>query len=151
MRKDAASAREKYCDSGGMAFAHHHGGRLAWGVHDGDHGPFRGPRKRLICRGKAAGSGDPCPLGAVMDSSAFFSRESSTATTGAWPSPTITTSACLGVHDDDHGPVRRSPENARLQGKAAGSRGPCPFGGSDGLVCLASVFHHVNKYCHNGA
>src|SRR5215208_3498506 len=46
----------------------------------------------------------------------------STAATGAWPSPTTTTSACLGVHDGDHGRFRRSSENCRFAGeKAAGS------------------------------
>jgi hypothetical protein len=45
----------------------------------------------------------------------------STATTGASPSPAITASAWLGVHDGDHGPSRRSLERPVCRGKAAGS------------------------------
>jgi hypothetical protein len=36
--------------------------------------PFMDPRKRLVCRRKAAGSGGLCPLGAAMDSSAWSRR-----------------------------------------------------------------------------
>jgi hypothetical protein len=63
------------------------------------------PSKVPICRGKCRGSGGPCPLGAAMDSTAFFSsgcekycRNGGTAaTTGAWPSPTISALAGLGA------------------------------------------------------
>ena len=44
--------------------------------------------------------------------------------------------ACLGVHDDDHGPVRPSPETAVMQVKMRAGAGSEPFGGSDGLACL---------------
>jgi hypothetical protein len=78
----------------------HHGGLAAEGSGRGPRcitAPVVVPRKRPVCRRKAAGSGGPCPLGAAMDSSAFFLADArSTATTGAWPSPTITASPCQG-------------------------------------------------------
>jgi hypothetical protein len=39
-----------------------------------------------------------------------------------------------GVHDGDHGPFRRSLENATLQGEKPQGPGSVPFGGSNGLV-----------------
>jgi hypothetical protein len=46
---------------------------------------------------------------------------------------TITTSACLGVHDGDHGAFRRSPKTIDLQGKSGRVGGSVPFGGRNGL------------------
>jgi hypothetical protein len=47
----------------------------ARGVRDRHLGPHRGsPRSCQFAGKKAAGSGGPCPLGAAMDSSAFFSH-----------------------------------------------------------------------------
>ena len=51
-------------------FTHQSRRRLAWGSTMGIMAPSSGPLKRLVCRGKAGGSGGPCPLGAEMDSSA---------------------------------------------------------------------------------
>jgi hypothetical protein len=70
-----------------------------------------------------------------MDSSASSRREKY-CHNGGMASPTTTASACLGVHDGDHGPFRRSPENGLLAGgKVTGVWGPCLWG-SNGLVCF---------------
>jgi hypothetical protein len=63
--------------------------------------------------------GPEAPLRRELDQAApgFLAYARSTATTGALRSPPITASAC-GVHDADHGPFRRSPEKASLQGKS---------------------------------
>jgi hypothetical protein len=53
-----------------------------------------------------------------------------------------------GVHDADHGPFRRSPENSRFAGEKLQSPGSVPFGGSNRLVCL--FFCRREKYWHNG-
>jgi hypothetical protein len=73
----AWARREKYCHNGGITVAHHHGGLAAAGA--GQRGPRSPswppswfPKKAPVCRGKAAGSGGPRPLGAAMDSSGFF-------------------------------------------------------------------------------
>jgi hypothetical protein len=63
------------------------------------------PRNWLICREKVRGVRGPRPLGSAMDSSACAAR-TSTATTGAWPSPASCAVAASGVHDGDHGPSR---------------------------------------------
>ena len=77
-----------------------------------------------------------------MDSSAFFFLDArSTAATGAWPSPTITTSACLGVHDGDHGPSGGPLKTVGLQGERAAGSGVRALWGQQwtrlpGHVCL---------------
>jgi hypothetical protein len=58
---------------------------------------------------------------------------------GHAPSPTTTASACLGVHDGDHGPFRRPPENGLCAGEKPAGFGSVSFGGSDGLVCLSAT------------
>ena len=64
--------------------------------------------------------------------------------------PPITASACLGVHDGDHGSFRRSPENGRFAAGKPQGPGSVLFGGRDGLVCLLPL-PDARKYCHNGA
>jgi hypothetical protein len=116
--------RSKYCHNGGMAFAHRHGVGLAWGVHDGDHGPFRwSPENGRFAAGKAAGCGGPCSLGAAMDSTAFFAIAGSTAPTRAWPSPT-STGRRLGRESDKAimAPPRGPWKPPFCRGKADGSR-----------------------------
>jgi hypothetical protein len=63
--------RDKYCHNGGMAFAHHHGVGFT-GSTMAIMAPAGGPLKMAGLQEKAAGSGGPRPLGAAMDSSAFF-------------------------------------------------------------------------------
>ena len=48
-------------------------------------------------------------------------------------------SACLGVHDGDHGPFRWSLEMAGLQGKSRRGRGPCPLGAAIDSSALAAA------------
>jgi hypothetical protein len=81
------STREKYCHNGGMALAYHHGGAIrrvpARGVRDRHHGPRRGSLEAVLLQGKMLGVRDPRPLGAGMDSSAFFLEDArGTAPTG---------------------------------------------------------------------
>jgi hypothetical protein len=71
--------------------------------------------------------------GGPRDSSASLARVGSTATSGAWPSPTIAASGCLGVQDGDHGPLPAVSENGRFAGEMPQGPASVPFGGSDGL------------------
>jgi hypothetical protein len=82
-----------------------------------------------------------------MDSSAISRRDKYCHNGGMAFAPG-SASACLGVHDGDHGPFRRSPENSPFAGEKPQGLGSVPFGGSDGLVCL--FLHGGRKYCHNG-
>src|SRR6266536_650773 len=117
---------------GGMAFADRLGGGRSWCPLR----PLLIPANRMV-KPKTREYGDRSPLGAKMRSSAFHTREKY-CHSGAWPSPTTTASAWPGVHDGDHGPFRRSPENSLFAGKqAAGSGGPCAFGDRNGLVWLS--------------
>jgi hypothetical protein len=86
-----------------------------------------------------------------MDSSAISRRDKYCHNGGMAFAPG-SASACLGVHDGDHGPFRRSPENSPFAGEKPQGLGSVPFGGSDGLVCLRRVPSAcLAKYCHNGA
>jgi hypothetical protein len=67
--------------------------------------PFAAPQKCRVFREKSLRVEGPCPFGAAMDSSALEDA-GSTATTGAWPSPTITAPACQGSDKGDDGPSR---------------------------------------------
>jgi hypothetical protein len=126
---------KKYCHNGAWPSPTHHGVGLP-GVQEGDDGPFPLSLEHAVMQGKARGVRDPRPLGAGMDFSAFFPAGTSTATTGAWPSPTITPSACLGVHGGDHGPFRRSPETGCFAGEKPEGPGSTPFGVRNGHVFL---------------
>ena len=66
-------------------------GEGADGVHDGDHGPFRrSPENERFCRGKSRKPVGSVPFGGSNGLVClFFTAGTSTATTGAWPSPTI--------------------------------------------------------------
>src|SRR6266516_733552 len=82
-------------------------GEVPEGVHDRHLGPLSWSLEAVLLQGKRLG----------VHHSRLFTAGTSTATTGAWPLPTITASACVGVHGGEHGPFRRSPETAVLQGK----------------------------------
>ena len=87
--------------------------------------PTSAPKKLLFCRKNVLRGKGPTPLGAQMGSSPSCDA-TSTATTGAWPSPLAQLPA--------RGPRRRSwfpprsPKMAGLQGKSRRVRGPCPLG-----------------------
>jgi hypothetical protein len=52
--------------------------------------PLRHPQKLPLCRRNDLWCRAPTPLGAAMDSTAFSASDArSTASTGAWPSPTV--------------------------------------------------------------
>jgi hypothetical protein len=69
-------SRRKYCHNGSMAFAPGSASACR-GVHDGDDGPFCGPLKRPVCRGKAARGPGSAPFGGSDGLVCFFlsSRE----------------------------------------------------------------------------
>jgi hypothetical protein len=69
--------------------------RLGLGSKMADHGPPSAPPRNGRFAGKRLQGSVIRPLGAAMDSSALADARS-TARTGAWPSPTITASACQG-------------------------------------------------------
>jgi hypothetical protein len=137
----------KYCHNGGMGFAPN---QLAASARQGSmkahHGPSPWSPERAVMQGKSRAVRDPCPLGAAMDSSASVHAREVLPQRGAFA---LHHGVGLpGVHHRDHGPFRRSPENSGFAGgKATGSGGSVPFGGSNGLVCLLET---REKYCHNG-
>src|SRR6266566_1370971 len=49
--------------------------RLAWGVQDGDHGPFRRSSETPVLQGKRLEVHDSRPLGSGMDSFAFSRKK----------------------------------------------------------------------------
>jgi hypothetical protein len=86
------------------------------------------PRKGGFAGERQRGPEGPRPLGAAMDSSAFFTAAISTATTGARPSPTITAPAGPGPERSMIAPSR-GPRKGCYAAKNAGSmiralRGP---------------------------
>jgi hypothetical protein len=81
-----------------------------------DDGPLCGPHKSVGFAGeKPQGSGGPCLWGQQWTRLPFsYPDARSTATTGAWPSPTTPAS---GVHNGDHGPFRLSLGNGWFAGE----------------------------------
>jgi hypothetical protein len=121
----------------GIAFAIMTAGRAAQGCRPegsaiGIMAPVVAPKKRPVCRGKGLGGPRFPPFG-VRDALVClpFAAARSTATRGhglrSWLSVGL-----LGVHDDDHGPVRRSPETAVMQVKMRAGAGPSPLGAAMG-------------------
>jgi hypothetical protein len=111
--------------------------RLAWGVHDGDHGPFRrSPENGWFAGEKSAGSGVRALWGPPWTRLPFFAAMTSTAITGHGLRPPSRRRLALGVQHSDHGPLRRSPENRLFAGEKQQGPGSMPFGGSNGPVWL---------------
>ena len=99
-------------------------------------------------REKGSSFGRPTLLG--TESGRGFHDRSKYCHNGAWPSPTITSAACLGpgrpwrtsqrgaarrVQSSPSWPRRGPQEAASLQAKCCRVRGSVPFGDSNGLVC----------------
>jgi hypothetical protein len=104
------------------------------------------PRKRRVCREKVRGGRDPRPLGTEIGSSAL-ARTRSTATTGAWPSPTITVAAAWGSTTAIMAPSGGPLKTVRFAGKKPQDPGgPLPLG----AAMDSSAFADAKKYCHNG-
>jgi hypothetical protein len=92
--------------------------------------PSGGPPKTVVCRGKAAESGVRAlwgPTWTRLPGSSACRPEQVLPQRGRGLR-THSRRRLAGVHDGDHGPFRRSPENGDLQGKAAESGGSCPLG-----------------------
>jgi hypothetical protein len=98
------------------------------GVHEPHHGSLRGPTKVRSLQGKRPAGSWVRALWWPGWTHPPFAAAGSTATTGHGLRPP-SRRRLAGVHGGDHGPFRRSPENGRLQGKAAGLRGFVPFWG----------------------
>ena len=136
--------REKYCDNGGMPFAHHHGVGLP-GVQDGDDGPSSRSLEHAVIREKSVGVRDSRPLGAEMRSSgsevsnrlqAKYCHNGGMALAHHHGELAAKRVPHRGVRDRRHGHRRGPQKAAYLQGKMLGCPRFTSFGVRDGLVCL---------------
>src|SRR5215216_7689700 len=112
--------------------------------------PSGGPPKTAGLRGKTAGSRGSVPFGDSNGLVCLLTPGASTATTGAWGSPTVTASACLGVHDAGHGPFRRSPKNSRFAGENGRVPGVRALWGQQ-WTRLPLLFSHARSTATTGA
>jgi hypothetical protein len=116
--------------------------------------PVAVPGKLPICREKCLGVRDSRPLGAAMESSGFFTAGTSTATTGARPSPPATASGgaeqlCRGVHDrDPWSPLRHPQKLPPCRRNGLPRRGQCLW--VRRWARVAFLPFRRAKYCHNG-
>jgi hypothetical protein len=110
--------------------------------------PSHGPLETACLQGEGpAGIRGPRPLGAAMVSFCF-AHPRKYCHNGGMAFAHHHGVGLPGVHDGDHGPFQRSPENMWFAGeKFAGSGGPCPLGAAMGS---SAFFFRAHKYCHNG-
>jgi hypothetical protein len=117
-----------------MALAHHRG-RASRGGGAGQRGPpiailapIVAPKKPSVCRGKAAGSGGPCPLGAAMDSSALPQTGEVLPERGHGLRSPIEASASQGSKMAMMAPVAVPRKVSICRGKGLGVHDPRPLG-----------------------
>ncbi len=107
-----------------------------------------GTRSLLTCSDANAVSTMHALWGPGMVSSACHTAGTSTATTGAWPSPTIR-GWLAGVQDGDDGPFPRSLEHGCYAGESPWGRDSRPLGaGMDSSAFEA--LPHATSTCQNG-
>jgi hypothetical protein len=107
--------------TGGTAFANHHGIGLPRGSTTAVMAPSGGPLKTACLQGKKfTGSGGPCPLGAAMDSSAYFCRRDKYCHNGGMAFAHYHGVGLPGVHDGRALSYRRLPAFSPAQGADCG-------------------------------
>ena len=112
-------------------------GTSARGVRDRHHGPRRGPpRSRPFAGERAMGSGNRALWGPQWTR---LAKHGKYCHNGGMAFAHQHRSGWLGVQEGDHGPFRRSPERVFCRGNSPQGPGSVPFGGSDGVVCLAAL------------
>jgi hypothetical protein len=122
--------------------------RLAWGSTTPIMAPSGGPPKTGDLQGKKGRVRGSVPFGGSNRLVCLLAAATSTATTGAWPSPTTTASAWPGSTMAIMAPSGGPLKTAGLQGKSRSiPGGPCPLGA--GMDSSAFCGNRV-KYCHNG-